>query len=212
MRNSSLILDLDYTIFQTNKIEKRIFEPFFQNLANDLDYLFNVEEINNIMTDLWKDSWDVVIENHKIPKELFLKSVKVLESLNLNLEISTYKDYEHLKKYSIDKFLVTTGLTSLQKAKIKALNIESDFKEIVINDRLIDSETKLEIFKKLIKTHNLNPKKTYVIGDNSNSEIAAGKKLNLKTIQIVRENIEKGDNADFYIKSFEELNDIIIEK
>ena len=210
MTNSGLILDLDYTIFQTDKIEKRIFEPFFQNLVNDLDCLFNVEEINNIVTDLWKDSWDVVIENYKIPKELFIKSVKVLESLNLNLEISTYKDYKHLEKYSIDKFLVTTGLTSLQNAKIKALNIESDFKEIVINDRLIESETKLEIFKKLIKIHNLNPKNTYVIGDNPNSEIAAGKKLNLKTIQIVRENIEKGNNADYYIKSFEELKDIII--
>lgn len=173
--------------------------------------MFTDKVIENIVSDLWKDSWDVVIDRYKIPKEIFVKSVKVLESLPLQLEILTYSDYQFIKKYSIDKFLVTTGLTSLQKAKIKALNIENDFKEIIINDRLIETKTKLDIFRELIAKYNLVPEKTYVIGDNHDSEIQAGNYLNLQTIQILRENIVKGNKAKYYINSFEELKNIIPE-
>lgn len=209
MKKSTLILDLDYTIFQTNTIDKKVFEPFFETLLTDIDSLFSATTIENIVTDLWKDSWDVVIERYKIPKEIFSKSVNVLENSPLKLEITTYSDYHFLKNHSQDKFLVTTGLTSLQKAKIKALNIENDFKKIIINDRLIDSKTKVDLFRELIEDYNLTPEKTYVIGDNPNSEIEAGNLLNLETIQIVRDNNVKSNTAKYHINSFEELKNII---
>jgi FMN phosphatase YigB (HAD superfamily) len=60
-----------------------------------------------------------------------------------------------------------------------------------------------------MEQHNLIAEKTYVIGDNPNSEISAGNNLNLKTIQILRHNIKKGHNAKYYISSFEELKNII---
>jgi putative hydrolase of the HAD superfamily len=210
MRNSTIILDLDYTVFQTNTIDRKILAPFFEHLLKDINSLFSDQIIKDIVTDLWKDSWDVVIEKYKIPKDIFSKSIRVLESIPLKLEISTYSDYHFVKNFPVDKFLVTTGLTSLQKAKIKALNIENDFKEIIINDRLIESKTKLDIFREIIDEHNLDSEKIYVIGDNPNSEIQAGNHLNLKTIQILRENIEKGNNAKYYINSFEDLKNIIM--
>ena len=209
MKYSAIILDLDYTIFPTNTISREVVEPFFENLSINLKSLFIEETIENIHIDLWKDSWDVVIEKYKIPKEVFLKSVKILESLELKLEISTYSDYQIIRDYKIDKFLVTTGLTSLQKLKIEALNIENDFKEIIINDRLIETRTKLDIFTELIDKYELVPERTFVIGDNPNSEIQAGNELKLKTIQILRENIVQGTNAEYYINSFSELKNII---
>lgn len=209
MKNTAIILDLDYTIFQTNSIDRKVTDPFFENLLTNLNPFFTDKEIERIFEDLWKDSWDVVIDRYRIPKGIFAKSVKVLESSPLELEISTYTDYQYIKNYSIDKFLVTTGLTFLQKAKIKALNLENDFKEIIINDRLIEVKTKLDIFRELIEKYNLVPEKTYVIGDNHDSEIRAGNYLNLETVQILRENVVKGDKAKYYIHSFEELKDII---
>ena len=209
MEKSAILLDLDYTIFQTNTIDQKVVAPFFENLLASLKPIFTSEIIEKIIHDLWKDSWDVVVDRYTIPKEIFMKSIEILENTPLELKISTYTDYQFVKKYPIDKFLVTTGLTSLQKAKIKALNIENDFKEIIINDRLVESRTKLDIFRTLIKQYNLIPEKTYVIGDNSYSEIEAGNSLNLKTIQIVRDHVVKGNNANFYINSFEELKNII---
>ncbi len=151
----------------------------------------------------------MVLERHQIPQHLFSQSVKVLEYEVLNLEIETYTDYQFIKNYPKDKFLVTTGLTSLQNAKIEALQIQNDFKKIIINDRLIETKTKVDIFKELLDEHNLVPENTVVIGDNPNPEIHAGNQLNLKTIQILRKGIAKGNNADFYIRSFEELAEIV---
>ncbi len=209
MENSAIILDLDYTIFPTNTINRKVIAPFFKHLSINLQNLFAKEIIAHILNDLWRDSWDVVIEKYKIPKEIFLKSVKILESLELILEISTYTDYQIIRDFKIDKFLVTTGLTSLQNCKIKALKIQNDFKEIIINDSLIETRTKFDIFSELIAKYNLNPEKTFVIGDNPNSEIQAGNELKLKTIQILRENIVKGENAAYHIYSFSELKHII---
>jgi putative hydrolase of the HAD superfamily len=211
MAGKTIILDLDYTIFQTDTIDKNFLTPFFQHLRTNLKSSFGGNTITDIIADLWKDPWDIVISRYGIPKEIFLNSIKVLESLPSNLNISTYPDYHHIKNYSGIKFLVTTSSTSLQKAKIKALDIENDFTEIIINDTLIESKTKLDIFKELILKYNLDPEKTYVIGDNPNSEIKAGNYLNMITIQILRDNVVKGDNAKYYIKSFAELCKIIVE-
>jgi putative hydrolase of the HAD superfamily len=136
-------------------------------------------------------------------------SVNVLDNLELKLNISTYSDYIFVKRISVPKFLVTTSLTSLQNAKIKALNIENDFVKIVINDPFKETKTKLDVFKDLMEEFNLIPEDTFVIGDNSESEIKAGNALNMVTIQILREGAVKGINAKHYINSFEELSPIM---
>lgn len=210
MKKYALIVDLDYTIFHTSTIDRKVLSPFFEHLLDNINTLFPAAKIEAIVADLWKDSWDVVVDRYKIPKTVFAKSVSVLESFPLELTIETYSDYHFLKNYPADKFLVTTGLTSLQKAKIKALNIENDFKEIIINDRLIETRTKVDIFHELITKHNLDKQKTYVIGDNPDSEIHAGNLLNLKTIQIVRGTIVNNSIAMHCINSFEKLNEILM--
>lgn len=211
MAGKTIILDLDYTIFQTDTIDKMFFQDFFEHLTTNLTPLYSGTVITSIIADLWKHPWDIVITRYEIPKEIFLNAVSVLNSLPLNLNIQPYPDYHFIKNYTGNKFLVTTSSTALQKAKIKALNIENDFTEIIINDTLIESKTKLDIFKYLVLKYNLVPEKTYVIGDNPNSEINAGNCLNMITVQILRDNVIKGNNAKYYIKSFDELPDILFE-
>jgi putative hydrolase of the HAD superfamily len=209
MQIKTIILNLDDTIFETKSMDKNFFNPFFDVLMFNLKPIFNLNQIEQIYNDLCKYSWNFVIEKHKIPKEIFINSIKILENSNFELKIKTFPDYTFMKKLPVDKFLVTTGLTFLQNLKIKALNIENDFKEIVINDRLISNETKFDIFKKLILKHNFNLKESFIIGDNPDSEIKAGNELSFKTIQILRKNVEKGNNADLYIYTFEELIKIL---
>ena len=100
------------------------------------------------------------------------------------LKIFPFPDYDYLKNISIAKYLVTTGISSLQKAKIKALKIEKDFIEIVINDPIKSDKSKKELFKELIKKYNLIPEKTYVIGDNSDSEIKTLVENNFEVVKI----------------------------
>ena len=208
MEYEAIILDLDDTIFQTKSMEVKVFDVFFEHLFLSLKSGFNEATINEIIKDLWIYPWDSVIEKYNIPKELIYESICVLDTMDLKLNISTYPDYHFIQQLSVPKFLVTTGLTSLQQSKINALNIRDDFEKIVINDTFLESKTKLDIFKALVIEYNLTPEKTLVIGDNSESEIKAGNAMNMITIQIVREATQKGNHAKFNIHSFDNLKSL----
>jgi len=208
----TLILDLDDTIFQTRSMDPKIFEPFFKHLALNLKPNFDSKTIDAISHDLWQNTWDKVIHKYGIPLPSIMESVKLLEKLELNLKIVPYPDYNFIKNFTGRKFLVTTSLTSLQVSKIKALKIENDFEKIVINDTFKETKTKHDIFKELVSEFNLKPETTFVIGDNAASEIEAGNQLNMITIQILREGVVKGNNARYYIKSFEELREVLNKK
>ncbi|MBU0695266.1 MAG: HAD hydrolase-like protein [Bacteroidetes bacterium] len=209
MTTKTIILDLDDTIFRTKSMDAKIFEPFFNHLTFTLKAYFDQNVITEIITDLWQLPIDVVIKKYQIPLTSIKESIGLLKHLDLKLEISTYEDYAFIKKMQTQKILVTTGFTVLQKAKIKALKIENDFDKIVINDTLIEAKTKQDVFDELTREFNLIPQLTYVIGDNCDSEIKAGNALNFMTIQILRDQVIKGDIAKHYIKSFEELDLII---
>lgn len=211
MKTNTIILDLDDTIFQTKSMDAKIFEPFFKHLVLNLKPNFNQQDIERITSDLWQRPFDVVIKKYNIPLSTVTESIDLLENLDLHLKISTFHDYTFIKNLKTQKLLVTTGITALQIAKIKALKIENDFDKIVINDTLKESKTKQDIFNDLKLEFNLNPETTFVIGDNPESEIEAGNALNFITIQILRNNVIKGGNAKYYINSFAEL-DLIINK
>ncbi|PBQ31036.1 hypothetical protein CNR22_04380 [Sphingobacteriaceae bacterium] len=209
MDETTLILDLDDTIFKTRSLDPKPFQAFFDRLQFNLRKETSQEKVDLVLEEIWQRPWDSVITRHGLPMEPLLDAISVLETLKLDLTIAPYPDYVFLKNLNCPKFLVTTSLTSLQEIKIKALNIEQDFEKIFINDTFKRKETKLSIFKDLSITYGLNPARTFVIGDNASSEIAAGNALNFKTVQILREGVEKGVNANYYIHSFEELEQIL---
>lgn len=190
-------------------MDAKIFEPFFNHLILKLKTNFDQQIIERIVSDLWQRPFDIVIKKYNIPFTTIAESIDLLENLDLDLKISTFQDYTFIKNIQTKKLLVTTGLTALQKAKIKALKIENDFDKIIINDTLKETKTKQDIFYELKLEFKLNPETTYVIGDNPESEIKAGNALNFTTIQILRENVIRGNNARHYINSFDELGLII---
>jgi FMN phosphatase YigB (HAD superfamily) len=209
MKAQALILDLDDTIFQTRSMDTKAFTPFFDHLSSNLASVFDKQTIDHILNDLWQKTWDVVINTYQIPRSIMEDAIQVLDQLQLDLDITPYPDYQYLQTIQCPKFLVTTSLSSLQNSKIKALNIADDFTKIVINDTFREQRTKLDIFRDLVATFNLVPETTYVIGDNADSEIKAGNALNMVTVQILRDNVVKGANAQYYIRTFHELEEIL---
>ena len=115
----------------------------------------------------------------------------------------------NLKSLPCSRFLVTTSVASIQRKKIKALGIESDFIKIIINDPFEKNQSKLTIFRELLKSYSLNPVHTYVIGDNPESEIAGGNALGMNTVQMLRPGVMQGTTAKHHISSFEELLPIL---
>jgi FMN phosphatase YigB (HAD superfamily) len=189
-------------------MSRTVFAPFFDHLAANLRPYYEKETVDVILDDLWRYTWLEVMDKHKIAETLMRDAIRVLDRLELDLQIAPYPDYSHIQKMDCPKFLVTTSLTSLQQKKIRALGIERDFTKIVINDTFIAKRTKQDVFEDLVREYRLIPERTYVIGDNAHSEISAGNALNMITVQILRQNVVKGDNARHYISSFHELDKI----
>lgn len=205
-----LILDLDDTIFETKSIPAKTFEPALVIIK---DYYLQKENINlkQLIEDLWINPIDVVFEKYQTPQSIQNAFFKKLQTLEYNLDIKTFEDYHLLKNLGRKKVLVTTGYQKLQWAKINGLGIETDFEKIYIDDPLDSNRKyKLGIFREVQELYKIPANDFWVIGDNPDNELAAGKKLGMKTIQRLKKGKEKSSEADFAIKSFDELLEILI--
>lgn len=206
-----IILDLDDTIFETKTMDPGIFDSAISVIKNH--FLKHSKTLaQQIVAELWQEPIDVVAQRHDVPEfvmEAFFAQLSKVDYKSLNIQ--TYDDYEIIKEFSQPKILVTTGVKELQNAKIDALGIREDFKSIHIDDpRSQPRNTKFKIFLEILNQSNLKPENIWVIGDNPDSEIQAGHKLGMKTIQ--RRSPSKSDSeiADFKIDSFRQLRDILV--
>jgi putative hydrolase of the HAD superfamily len=206
-----LILDLDNTIYNTLTINRTVFSPVIEVLKKYYGNKFNETKANDVIGDFWTKPIDVVLKTHSPPKSIENAIFKSLENISFNdLKINPYSDYVYLKGIQQPKILVTTGYESFQNAKIKALGIENDFVGVYIDDpRASNRLFKAGIFEKIIYTYNKMPEEFWVIGDNPDSEITAGSKLGMKTIQRKTREYEVSKQSDYVIESFVELERII---
>ena len=209
-----LILDLDDTIFQTNSINPEIFESAFSIIHNYYHSRETGIPIEKMITALWSQPHDLVFSKYKTPTYIISEFYTQISTINYStLNIKTFDDYKWIRNNSKRKILVTTGLKELQLAKIKALGIESDFEAIKIDDpRLHPRQHKLDIFKQILKETAIAPKEIWVIGDNPDSEIKAGKQLGMNTVQRKSSSKKSSLFADYEIDSFAELIEILAKK
>jgi len=206
-----LLLDLDDTIFQTNSMNPKIFDSAISVIRKYYSSKKTEENIEKIELELWSNPIDVVFSKYQTPKIIRTEFYKRIRNINYaTLNISTFKDYEVIKSLAVTKILVTTGLKELQLGKIKALGIESDFESIHIDDPQIKPrQYKIDIFKQILNDSKIAPEEIWVIGDNPDSEIKAGKKLGMRTIQRKSNSKKSSKFSDYEIESFEELKGIL---
>ncbi|MEM9545207.1 MAG: HAD family hydrolase [Bacteroidota bacterium] len=201
-----LIVDLDDTIFKTSSMNPKIFDSAIEVIVN---YYIKSEKrvLKEIVNALWEKPIDVVFHSYGTPTEIqkeFYAEISQIEYSELKIE--PFADYTVLKEIDMDQVLVTTGLLELQNAKINALGIRDDFKQVLIDDpRTKPRIDKYQLFRQILGSSKLKANEIWVIGDNPDSEIKAASKLGINTIQRRSESKMKSDLADYYIESFNEL-------
>ena len=62
-----------------------------------------------------------------------------------------------------------------------------------------DRKGKQGIFASILETGQLRPEEVIVVGDNPDSEIEAGNKLGIRTVQILRPGVPRADSATYYV-------------
>ncbi|MEL7248677.1 MAG: HAD family hydrolase [Bacteroidota bacterium] len=206
-----LIIDLDDTIFPTKSMNPVIFDPAISLVRDYLLANRTALVAEEAIAELWTRPIDYVLVKYELPEPIianFYQAIAVVDYQQL--EISPFADYQVLKSIALPKILVTTGLEELQVAKIKALGIRADFMGVFIDDpRLKPRRYKRTIFKQILSDMRLHPSQTWVIGDNPDSELKAGKEMGMNTIQRRSPSKESSSYADYEIDSFAELPSII---
>lgn len=203
----SLICDLDNTLFPTRAISRSVLQPALDAVraANLQGSHVPDTRLEEALEACWDLSFDEVARRYGLPDPLCQVWAEAAERLEAKSPLELYPDSAVLWTLPLQRFLVTTGYRRFQESKIAALHIQHRFDGIYI-DALGDGRLGKEaLFRQLMAEHGLAPHEVAVLGDNAESEIAAGHRLGLWTIQIVRERAVSSSSAHFWIDSLTQL-------
>lgn len=207
-----MILDLDDTIFRTDTMNPQVFDVAISNLRKYYLSIGSAEHFEQVMAAIWSTPIDQVFEQFDTPVDIMTQFYNDIASIDYRmLEIIPFADYEIVRSYPMDKILVTTGIKELQLAKIKSLGITDDFIAIYIDDpRDQPRKHKIGIFNGIMKELGWTAEDVWVIGDNPESELKAGKDLGMRAIQRYSDTKAASEYADYKIQSFAELPQLFI--
>jgi putative hydrolase of the HAD superfamily len=136
-------------------------------------------------------------------KHIGMETYKSMDLTN----IKPFDDVKLIPKLKQKKALVTSGLKEIQLRKIEILGLDGVFDVVV--DESNSHENKQRIFSDLMREYQAKPGETMVIGDNPESELAAGNNLGIITVQVLRRPEMLKGKADYYVKDLCELEKIL---
>lgn len=202
----ALIFDLDNCLMPANEMGEQFYKPVFDAINQANRGLLSEHTLVKAFHDCWKHSFDWVADNYNFSSEMRDAAWEVFVNLEVAKPIKGYEDIGVLKEFAAQNFLVTSGFSRLQQSKITALGFEDQFDGIYID--AVDHDIKYGkkyYFEKILLKNNLDAADVLVIGDNAESEIDAGNRLGIKTIQTLRPSVIFSPAASFHIKSLREI-------
>lgn len=124
--------------------------------------------------------------------------------------LRAYDDMPLVKSLPLRRYLVTTGRRQAQEDKVRQLGIASWFERVVVD--AVDEAGhpgKRAIFDEIARQAGLPPREVLVIGDDPQSELAAGRALGMTTVQLLRPGVVPATNADMRLAGLRELLDLV---
>lgn len=168
------------------------------------------EALAAAFADMWRHALDHVARQHDFTDDMLRAGWDAFRRIEVRQPLRGYPDLAELASLPLARFLVTTGFRRLQQSKIAALGIAPLFAEVQID--AIDEpprRSKQERFADIAARHGWQPREVLVVGDNAQSEIAAGNALGMPTVQTLRPGVPVAPNAQWRIRNFAELSKLI---
>jgi HAD superfamily hydrolase (TIGR01549 family) len=206
----ALIFDLDSCLCAANEVGDQLFQPAFEAIRRANHGAVADDVVKQAFSDCWRFPFDDVAHKYGFTDEMTNEGFAAFAKIEVTSPMYGYGDLHVLRELRQKLFLVTSGFRRLQQSKVKALGILELFAEVRI-DAIDESRSKgkAQHFEEILKSHSLKPEEIMVVGDNPDSEIAAGNRLGMKTVQVLRPGVPRGENATHHIKSLAELGNLL---
>jgi FMN phosphatase YigB (HAD superfamily) len=206
----ALILDLDNCLAAANEVGEDVFKPAFEAMRNANRGTLTDEQLAEAFEEIWRQPLDFVASKFGFSQEMLAAGWKAFSQTVIETPMKGYGDLAVLQELPFELYLVTSGFRGLQESKVKALQIADLFRGIEID--AIDEDDrkgKQGVFASILERKELKPEEVIVVGDNPDSEIEAGNRLGIRTVQILRPGVLRANNATFYIETFHELKTLL---
>mgnify|MGYP000226949722 FL=1 len=127
------------------------------------------------------DIFHKIANQYNLPEDFceeISNTINTLEVEGATLFPGTMASIDELKRTGYKLFLVTFGNREIQEKKIKVLDLESAFDEIIITENPLGKE---KCFKEILAKYGLEPEQILCVGDKIKDEIEVGKRLGMST-------------------------------
>ena len=202
----ALIFDLDSCLAAADEAGENLFAPAFQGIRLASQGEVSEEQLCAAFKDCWRFPFDSIAEKYGFSPAMRAAGFAAFRNIDVRQPLRGYGDLHELAQLPAKLFLVTSGFRRLQESKVKALGIAHLFAAIHID--AIDegkSSGKLPVFESILREHGFQPDEVMVVGDNPDSELAAGSRLGMTTIQTLRPGVPPSSAATHRIRTLSEL-------
>jgi FMN phosphatase YigB (HAD superfamily) len=206
----AIIFDLDNCLAAADEPGRQLLAPTFAAIRRANHGTLSNETLERAFDECWGHSLDTVARKYGFSDEMLAAGWAENARAEVKVPMHGYADLGVIRQLPAKLFLVTSGFRRLQESKVRALDVESLFERVSIDaiDEP-DRKGKEKIFAEILRTNALEPHEVLVVGDDASSEIAAGNRLGIPTVQIQRPGIPRAENATHHIESLAELGDVM---
>lgn len=189
MSTSALLLDLDHTLFDPESIPVSVMEPAFGLIREAHARIGGVsrEVLEASIPELMGSPITLVAHKHGWPDALRRAALEASATAVLPDRLPLFPDVADLIRLPQRKILVTTGVPGVQLQKIAALGVDAWLDAVHVDDALaVPRRGKRALFAAILEEEGLSAAEVVVVGDNLESEIAAGAALGMRTVHVAR--------------------------
>jgi FMN phosphatase YigB (HAD superfamily) len=206
----AIIFDLDNCLAASDEPGRRLLAPTFDAIRRANHGTLSEHTLERAFDECWGHSLDTVARKYGFSAEMLAAGWAENARAEVQVPMHGYPDLGAIRELPAKLFLVTSGFRRLQESKMRALAVKSLFERVYI-DAIDEPERKGKenIFAEILRTYALHPHEVLVVGDDADSEIAAGNRLGIPTVQIQRPGIARAGNATRHIASLAELADMM---
>jgi putative hydrolase of the HAD superfamily len=208
----AIIFDLDNCLSPGDAMGRAFLQPVFDAIRAANDGTVAEQQLTAAFDEMWRVPIDAVAKKHGFSEAMLRAGWEISRGLAIPGSMKGYEDLGFVRELAVKRYLVTSGFRRMQESKIRALGIEGWFDETWI-DAIDegDRKGKQRLFDEIAKRGRFEPSEVLVVGDNPDAEIAAGNRLGMRTVQILRPGVKEGSNATRTIRSLRELRGVIEE-